>query len=945
MRLNLLAAVSTVAIALAAPMPAAAETAMTAAQVAQLEVPPLTYEERVLDNGLKVVAIQDETTPNVYVSMWYDVGSKHDPAGKSGFAHLFEHILSRKTVNIPYGDISRMVDDVGGSRNASTWFDRTNYFELVPAEYLEQMLWTHAERMARPVIDEDVFKAERNIVQEEYRQRNMAPPYGRLILALVENVYNTHPYRRPAIGSLEDINSSTLADARAFHEAFYGPDTATLIVAGNFDKAQLDALVDKYFADIPRRANPMSLEITNEDTPLEARRITVTAPNVPLPMVVRAWRTPPVTVENGAALELLDTILSAGDNNRFDPALVKTGIATSAGTGIIEAEHGGIFYASATAAGGQEIETVEKALDETIERFRREGPTEAEMAEARNTILSYRLSLRETVAGRANEIGEALVQSGDAEFANKRLAAILSATPADVQAAARSLMGPEHRLDMRYVQGEGDVKEFANPVPLPTFSTPPAAQLPELALKPEGERDPIPGPGEAPNVPLPELERATLSNGITMYAGETGNVPIATIGIAFKGGSALDGAAKAGRAALAASIAEKGTPTRSAEQIAAALESLGATISSSSGNDGSYLFVTAPTATLEEATMIAADIVKNASYPEEEFERERKRTIDGLKVQYNNPGAIAGTLVGPVLYGDAPYAVTSAGTPETVASLTRQDMIDFREAFWRPSNATIVASGGIDAGTAQAIAEKAFGDWQVAGSAPAFPADLDGTMQPRRTLVIDMPGVGQAAVYAVARGMTANDPRRYAAELTNAELGGSGTARLYNEIRAKRALSYGAYSSVALRQGEGYIFGGAQTKNESAAEVAKILLEEFAKIGSEGVSEDVLDRRRTLLTGRFERGLQSSGGFASTVLGAVLDGMSPEEALTYAEKIDSADAATAPATLAGFIDPARVSLIIVGDAEKFIEPLKALRPETEVISIEDIDFLTGKPKG
>lgn len=200
-----------------------------------MATPTIPFTERKLANGLRVIAIRDTSTPDVTVSMWYEVGSKHDPEGRSGFAHLFEHILSRKTVNMPYNTINKMVDDIGGTRNASTWYDRTNYYETVPAQYLERMLWTHAERMARPVIDMEVFETERNVVKEELRQRVLAPPYGRLYsFALGENVYNVLPHRRPTIGSISDLDSATLEDARAFHEAFYGPDSATLIVSGNF---------------------------------------------------------------------------------------------------------------------------------------------------------------------------------------------------------------------------------------------------------------------------------------------------------------------------------------------------------------------------------------------------------------------------------------------------------------------------------------------------------------------------------------------------------------------------------------------------------------------------------------------------------------------------------------------------------------------------------------
>ncbi|HLL59259.1 MAG TPA: pitrilysin family protein, partial [Allosphingosinicella sp.] len=243
--------------------PAVGAAQGTSATKSQLSVPPLAYKVRKLKNGLTVYALRDTTTPNVLVSVWYEVGAKHDPAGRSGFAHMFEHILSRKTVNMPYNMINKLTEDVGGVRNASTSWDRTNYYETVPARYLETMLWTHAERMARPVVDAEVFENERNVVKEELRQRVLAPPYGRLFsFVSVDNAWDRMPHRRPTIGSIADLDAAKLEDARAFHEAFYGPDTATLIVSGNFDEAQLNRWVDQYFGSIQPRAKKTSLKIS-----------------------------------------------------------------------------------------------------------------------------------------------------------------------------------------------------------------------------------------------------------------------------------------------------------------------------------------------------------------------------------------------------------------------------------------------------------------------------------------------------------------------------------------------------------------------------------------------------------------------------------------------------------------------------------------------------------
>jgi zinc protease len=908
-------------------------------------VPPIEFTQRTLKNGLKVIAIRDTSTPNVMVSMWYEVGSKHDPAGRSGFAHLFEHILSRKTVNMPYNEINRMVDDIGGTRNASTWYDRTNYYEIVPAEYLERMLWTHAERMARPVVDKEVFETERGVVKEELRQRVLAPPYGRLFnFAVGENVYNRLPHRRPTIGSIADLDSATLEDARAFHQAYYGPDTATLIVSGNFKPAELDTLVDKYFASIRRRARPVPLAIATKDTPIKARTVTATGPNVPLPVVGSAYQTPAASHPDNAALEVLQTLLAGGEHNRLDSALVKTGLATEVETDFNQTEEQGYFGVYGYVAGGKDPKAVAAEMDSALARLRTAPPTADELSEAKNELLSDTLSGRETFSSRAFELGEAYVRTGDPRSADKRLQNIAKVTAADVQRVARTYLNPARRLELRYVKGDGDPKQWANPRPLPKFRTVPPATGPGNALRPEAEREKPPAPGERVAFVAPKFTDARLANGVRFIAARTGEVPLATMTVLIDAGSAVDPRSKAGLANLVASIADKGTPTRDAEAIAAGLEQLGASLSAQANSDGTYISLTAPEATLGAASEILADIVRNASFPDEDFTRERKRALDALSVATKEPGQLAAMLVNPVVYGTAPYGNIAGGTEATLAGLTRADLLNFRQTWWRPETTTVLVSGGIDPDKARAIADRAFGAWQVSGTAPARPANLAGNALAGRTLVIDLPGSGQAAVYAAARGLSRADRAYYDALIANAVLGGSTTSRLFEEIRVKRALSYGASSSLAAQKGGGALIAAAQTKNESAAEVAKIFLDQFARVAAEPLSPKEVENRKTLLTGSFQRQVQTSAGFNGTLAGGVLRGLDPTEVIAYPERVASVSGSAATAAMAQLLKPEAISLVIVGDSAKFVDKLRALRPNVEVVPADQLDLSTASAR-
>ena len=901
----------------------------------------MAFKQRTLANGLKVIAMRDASTPDVMVSMWYEVGSKHDPEGRSGFAHLFEHILSRKTVNMPYNSINRLVDDIGGTRNASTWYDRTNYYEIVPAEYLERMLWTHAERMARPVVDKEVFETERNVVKEELRQRVLAPPYGRFYsFAIGENIYNVSPNRRPTIGSIEQLDSATLADARAFHQAYYGPDTATLIVSGNFDEARLDALVDKYFAAIPARAKKFPLAIKVKDTPVTPRTVTATAPNVPLPLVSFAYRLPGEAHPDMPALEVLDAILARGDHSRLNTALVKPGLSTEVGTYFNDVEDESFLAVYGFVASGQQEAQVSATLGKALAAMRAAPPTADEVTEAKNELLAAALSDRETFDDRAFELGERLVRTGDANAADKRLAGIARVTAADVRRVAQKYMDPAHQLTMRYVQGDGDPKGWANPTPMPKFASVPNATGVENQLRAEADRDPPPGPGPEVGYAQPPVSDTRLANGMRLLAVKTGSVPLSTMTVAIRAGSASDPRAKAGLAMLAANIAGKGTPTRTGDQIAAAFERLGATFGAATQADGTYVSVTAPAATLPEASLILADIVRNASYPADDFARERKRAEDNLQVALKDPGQLAAMLLSPLVFGSAPYGGIAGGTPQSLAAISRDDLVQFRQAWWRPELSTVLVTGGIDPASAAAIAQKAFGDWRTAGTAPALPANLAGADLPPRTLVVDLPGSGQAAVYAIARGVSRDDPAYYPATLANSILGGSSTGRLYEEIRVKRALSYGAYSAMAAQLGGGMVIASAQTKNESAADVAKVFLDEFRRIATEPLTPAAVENRKTFLAGSFRRQQKTSVGFTNILASNLLKGLEPAEALAYADRVKAVSGAEATASFARLVAADRISIVVVGDAAKFVDKLKAVRPNVEVVPAAQLDLAT-----
>jgi len=942
-----LLALGAAASVIAGAAPAVAAQGASAA-AGRVEAPPIAYKQRKLKNGLTVYTLRDTTTPNVSVSVWYEVGAKHDPAGRSGFAHLFEHILSRKTVNMPYNMINKLTEDVGGVRNASTSWDRTNYYEVVPSSYLETMLWTHAERMARPVVDADVFEKERNVVKEELRQRVLAPPYGRLFAFVsTENAWDKMPHRRPTIGSIADLEAAKLEDARAFHEAFYGPDTATLIVAGNFDEAQLDRWVDQYFGQIQPRAKKTSLVIQERDAPrTKARLVTAYAPNVPLPVVGSLWQTPGAGHADIAALEVMDAILTQGDNSRLHQSLVSSKqLATQTNGNLVVTEETGFYAPIAILAGGKAPAEVEAALAAEIERLRAAPVSAQELSEAKNELMADALRQRETFSGRAFALGEALVRTGDPRYPDRHLAAIQRVTAADVQRVARKYLANNARVDIRYLNEKerpaGETGEtWRNPVPLPTFASVPPAVRPANALAPEGRRQQPPAPGAAVPVTPPTIAETRLPNGLTLVTAKTGNVPIATMTMVMKGGSSTDPRGKAGLSTLAANLATKGTATRSAQQIAAELESLGASISSGASPDGVLVSVSAPTANLEAAGRVLADVVQNASFPADEVERQRTRAIDGLSVAMRDPGALASMVVQPALYGGAPYGSLAGGTVTSLKALTREDLAQQYRTWWHPANASLVVSGGIDPQATEAMARRVFAGWQGNGPAPVVPTARAGEAQKPRTIVVDLPGAGQAAVVAAVRGLSRSDQDYYNMMVANAVLGTGSNGRLFEEVRTKRALSYGANSSLPARADASILTASAQTKNETAAEVAKIFLDELDRLGKQPLTADEIEKRKTFVSGLYTMQSETSGGFGAALAGLIQQGVPPIEATRILERIGTVTPEAASKAAARLSASDRATIVIVGDSSKFIDKVRALRPDVEVIQADQLSLDT-----
>src|ERR1044071_3736765 len=418
---------------------------------AQTRVPPINFKERTLANGLRVFSVQEKSSPTVAIQVWYKVGSKDDPEGRSGFAHLFEHMMFKGTKNLRDEQMDRLTEDVGGWNNASTWDDFTNYYEVVPSNYLETLLWAEADRMGSLNVNDKNFPSERDVVKEEYNTSVLAPPYGRLFYAIDKDSFTTHPYHRPTIGSKEDLDAATLEDVRAFHSTFYRPDNAVLIVVGDFDQQQVDGWVDKYFAKIPKPSAAIPRVTVKEPARAAEKRFNETGPNVPLPAVAITYLAPPVSDPDADALRVAESILGNGESSRLYQSLVYTQqVAAEAFASANLRQDPGIFVLGAILAGGKKPAEGEAALLAELKRMQSEPVTKAELDKAVNQLVANALRERETNSGKAFAIGNAAVLVGDPKRVNTDIERLQAVTAADVQRVMKKYFTDTNRVVINY---------------------------------------------------------------------------------------------------------------------------------------------------------------------------------------------------------------------------------------------------------------------------------------------------------------------------------------------------------------------------------------------------------------------------------------------------------------------------------------------------------------
>ncbi|NIJ39486.1 zinc protease [Sphingopyxis panaciterrae] len=927
----------TVLLLAASPLPYASATAQTeAAAPALLDVPRLDFTKRILANGATLYAIRDTSTATASINIWYDVGQRDDPPGRGGFAHLFEHLMFKTTRNLP-GGVLETVNAMGGNTNASTLFDYTDYYITVPANELEGMLWLEGERLRNLVIDEKSFHSERDVVKEELRQRVLSQPYGRILYTLLPAfTFDGHPYERPIGGSIADLDRAELADVRAFHAAYYRPDNAVFVVSGNFDPAKLDAWADRYIGSIakPARAIPRD---PAKGKPIAARTIDAYAPNVPLPALAVAWRAPFAGDADAAGIDLIEAILTRGASSRLRRALVdEQGVASAVTSYNLPARDGHAFALVVTLAKDREMADAEAALTSELKRIRDEPVGTAELGAAKNGLFGDALAARETARGRAYELGGGAALTGDPALADKRLDLIRRMTPADVQRVAAAWLGDTKRVTLRYrdesQRPAGYTGDRIADVSAMGPAVPPVSQ-PPVVIADDSAREKRPAPAQAVAPALPVLTERRLTNGLRVVVAKSSDVPLATLKLVIDGGDAADPAGQAGRGDIAAALALKGAGGRSADRLASEIAALGGMIAASSDPDATVLSINAPAANIEAAARILADVAMRPTLSAEAFESVRNQQLSAIAVGTKQPMQVALRALPAAMFGKTAYGAVP--TTASLGAVTRDDVVAAQRGGWSPHGATLVITGALDPDAAFALAERVFGGWT--GGEVREKSSRAPTSAAPRVIAIDMPGTAQAAVIAALPAVGRSDADWAALRIANARLGGGFQGWLTQEIRVKRGLSYGAGSLLDARRDAAVLMAVTQTKNESAVEVAQLILDQIARLSREPVDRAGAAERSVYLANGLSNQIERAAGLADylttlVATGAPLDTLKAEL---------SANAPPAPeavaAAIAAHLRTDRATIIVAGDSKQWTAALRERFPALERIDID------GKP--
>jgi zinc protease len=795
------------------------------------KMPQIKYEKYTLPNGLTVITHEDHRLPLVAVDLWYHVGPLNERPGRTGFAHLFEHMMFEGSEHVGEKAHIKDVEDAGASDvNGTTSFDRTNYFETMPSNQLELALWLESDRMGFLMegLNRTLLTNQRDVVRNERRQGE-GRPYYVANEAMFHLLYpKGHPYYGNVMGSHADIESARIADIREFHQQYYTPNNASIAIAGDFDAKALRAMLVKYFAPIPRgpKVDPVNVE-----TPAipSQRRVTVTD-TVQLPQLRIGWLTPPAYTPGAYDIDTAMYALGQGKASRLEQALIyKEQKAQSVQCGSDALKLTGMAQCIVTARPGVKLEDLEAVVWEEIAKLQTDGPTQQEVEANRASNLTDKITGLQRLGGFggvADTLDEYNQYTGDPGFLPKDLAMVEGVTQASTKAAAAKYLSKDAAVVVYCVPG----KKVVDDVPRSPENADADVKLvnpytPEFEAAQEWRKTKPPA-GPPPAVHLPVPTEFALDNGLKVYLIEDHALPVFTAAMVSRAGSEANPQDKGGLATLTAETMGDGTTSRDLKKLAEDENALGTRISPNASMDGSSTGLTVLTKYTDGGMDLLADVVEHPAFRAEDFERRRKERVVRIAQETDSVQAMA-LRVGPKLvFGDNPYGAAPTGTTESVQALTRDDVTHFYAEHDRPADSALLLAGDVTPAEARSLAQRYFGGWSgTSDSAVTLPPAPEP--QTTHVVIVDKPGAPQTALIAFGLGVPANSPELPALQVMNYTLGGSFASRINMNLRETHGYTYGANSGFRTYRAGGEFVAGGLVRTDVTEPAAKELMSEI----------------------------------------------------------------------------------------------------------------------
>lgn len=900
------------------------------AAVKNVDIP---YQEFTLKNGLRVIVHTDRKAPVVAVNIWYHVGAKDEPKGRSGFAHLFEHLMFQGSENNP-GEFFEPFELVGATdQNGTTNSDRTNYFQNVPTTALDMALFMESDRMGHLLgaIDQATLDEQRGVVQNEKRQGENQP-YGRVFDRILEASYpESHPYHHSVIGSMNDLNAASLDDVKNWFRSWYGPNNAVLVLAGDIDLKTAKEKATQYFGDIPASATVSKLPamIAKRD---KSTRETVTDV-VPQTRIYRTWNIPESGSKEGDLLQLFSQVLGGSRSSRLDKRLVfQDKLVDNVSASAFSSELGGIFFIQADVKQGVDAAKVEAAIDEELKKLLAEGPTDTEVSQARTVFKAGFTRGVERIGGfggKADVLAECAVFTGNAGCFRDSLATLDAATAAQLHTVSKTWLSSGD-FTLQVVPGER-VAVVEAPAAKVENTAVPAADAKYSTVKTNVDRSKgVPVTATFPDLKFPALQRATLKNGLKVILAERPGLPVVQFSMEFQGaGFVSDHGKKAGTASFTMGMLDEGAGQYDALTFGDRAESLGANIGTGASLDGSSVYLSALKENLPESLALFSDVITQPRFDDKEIERVRAQWLATIKQEKARPNSLARRLAAPLMYGEGhPYSIPPSGTGNeaAIASLTKADMQAWHKAWIRPDDATLIVVGDTNLKEITPKLEAAFANWNSNKTAAAVTALPVVSLPAKpRVFLVNQPGAVQANILVGQLVPSSKDAKALEFEIANSVLGGEFSSRLNMNLRENKHWAYGSYSGVGGALGQRTWIASAAVQIDKTAESAKELLREiteYAEGKAPAKAEEVAKIKATEV-----RGLPGSFETANAVLGAVSGIIRYGRADDYQAQRAAKISALTPEQVnaqTSTIKPSALTWVIVGDLSKIEAGIRAL---------------------